>query len=192
MHRVNKRLEVRGVPFVFCTWTHLERIIWPAGTLRKIVSNELQIGDPNCVCLDIEVDGEKEVPHIILTAAEGGRDTKIMIAALPPPPRCLNAHTIYPALARQREWYSPQQSTKKRRAGNPTLAIRAARLGFARQVFPRLRHPRQSLRRKCSRLSRTATEMRTCCATPGDVHHYNRGLLEGAAAGSHSWLSVIG
>ena len=89
MHNVTKRLEVRGVPLGSRTWTHLERIIRPAGTLRKIVSNGLQIGDPNFVCLDVEVDGEKEIPNIILTVVEGGRDTKIMIAALlpPPPPR---------------------------------------------------------------------------------------------------------
>ena len=86
MHNVTKRLEVRGVPFGSRTWTHLERIIRPASTLRKIVSNGLQIGDPNCVCLDVEVDGEKEIPNIILTAVEGGRDTKITMAELPPPP----------------------------------------------------------------------------------------------------------
>ena len=55
--KVTKRLEVRGVPFGFCTWPHL----------RKIVCEGLQTGDPNCVCLDIEVEGDKEVPNIILT-----------------------------------------------------------------------------------------------------------------------------
>ena len=66
-------------------WNHLGRILRPAGTLRKIVSNGVQIGDPNHVCLDVEVTVEKEIPKIIWTAGEGGRDTKIMIAALPPP-----------------------------------------------------------------------------------------------------------
>ena len=86
MHRVTKRLKVRGVPFGLRTWTHLERILRPAGTLRKIVSNGIQIGDLNCVCLDVEVDGDKEIPNIILTAVEGGMDTKITMAAQPPPP----------------------------------------------------------------------------------------------------------
>ena len=36
------------------------------------------------MCLDVEVDGD-EVPNIILTEVEEGRDTKIMIAALLPP-----------------------------------------------------------------------------------------------------------
>ena len=85
-HGVIKRLEVRGVPFGLRTWNHLGRIIRPAGTLRKIVSNGVQIGDPNHVCLDVEVNVKKEIPKIIWTAGEGGRDTKIMIAALLPPP----------------------------------------------------------------------------------------------------------
>ena len=91
-HRVIKRLEVRGVPFGLRTWNHLGRIIWPAGMLCKIVSNGVQIGDPNHVCLDVEVNVKKEIPKIIWTAGEGGRDTKIMIAALPPsPPRVTTA-----------------------------------------------------------------------------------------------------
>ena len=142
MHRVIKRLEVRGFPFGLRTWTHLEQIIRPVCTLHKIVYNGLQIGDPNCVCMDIEVDGDKELPNIILTVVEGGRDTKITIAALPPPSPhlcCHNSHIMSLALARQCECHSPQWSINKS-AGNPTPAARAARLDCARQVSPQLLH----------------------------------------------------
>ena len=90
---VTKRLEICGVPFRFCKWPHLERMIRPVGTLRKIVCEGIQYGDPNCVCLDVEVDGDKEVPNKISTEVEEGRDTKILIAELPPPPppRCHKA-----------------------------------------------------------------------------------------------------
>ena len=83
---VTKRLEIRGVPFGFRKWPHLERMIRPVGTLRKIVSEGIQYGDPNCMCLDVEVDGDKEVPNKISTEVEEGRDTIVLIAELPPPP----------------------------------------------------------------------------------------------------------
>ena len=83
---VTKRLEIRGVPFRVRKWPHLERMIRPVGTLRKIVCEGIQYGDPNCMCLDVEVDGDKEVPNKISTEVEEGRDTIILIAELPPPP----------------------------------------------------------------------------------------------------------
>ena len=126
-HSVIKRLEVRGVPFGLRTWNHLGRIIRPAGTLRKIVSNGVQFGDPNHVCIDVEMNVEKEIPKVIWTAGEGGRDTKIMIAALPPPPPpCYNGDFTYPALPRQRKRYCHHLSTSRRRADQSIPGIRAA------------------------------------------------------------------
>ena len=46
------------------------------------------------MCLDVEVDGDKKVPSIILTEVEEGRDTKITIAALPPPPLSQCHHPV--------------------------------------------------------------------------------------------------
>ena len=83
---VTKRLEIRGVPFGSCKWLHLERMIRPVGTLRKIVCEGIQDGDPNCMCLDVEVDGDKEVPNKISTEVKEGRDFTILITELPPPP----------------------------------------------------------------------------------------------------------
>ena len=83
---VTKRLEIRGVPFGSRKWLHLERMIRPVGTLRKIVCEGIQDGDPNCMCLDVEVDGGKEVPNKISTEVEEGRDFTILITELPPPP----------------------------------------------------------------------------------------------------------
>ena len=89
---VTKTLEIRGVPFGFRTWPHLERVIQPVGTLRKIVCEGIQAGDPNCVCLDVDVDGDKEVPSMISTVVEEGRVAKIMVAVLPPPPPLPQCH----------------------------------------------------------------------------------------------------
>ena len=83
---VTKMLEIQGVPFGFCKWPHLERVIRPVGTLRKIVCEGIQVGGPNCVCLEVDVDGNKEVPSMISTEVEEGRVAKIMIAVLPPRP----------------------------------------------------------------------------------------------------------
>ena len=89
---VTKTLEIRGIPFGFRKWPHLERVIRPVGTLRKIVCEGMQIGDPNCVCLDADMDGDKEVPSMISTEVEEGRVAKIMIAVLPPPPPLPQCH----------------------------------------------------------------------------------------------------
>ena len=86
MLRVSKRLEIRGVPFGLRTWSHLELISRPIGTLQKIVCNGLQTGDPNCLCLDVEVNGEDEIPRTISVAIGGGRKTRATIVELPPPP----------------------------------------------------------------------------------------------------------
>ena len=65
------------------------------------------------MCLDVEVDGDKEVPNKISTKVEEGRATIILIAELPPPPpRCHKAIFFW--------------SNNKRSAGPLTPAARAA------------------------------------------------------------------
>ena len=85
MLRESKRLEIRGVPFGLRTWSHLESLLRPIGTLQKIVCNDLQTGDPNCLCMDVEVNGDEEIPRTISVAMGGGRKTRVTIAELPPP-----------------------------------------------------------------------------------------------------------
>ena len=169
---VTKRLEIRGVPFGVRKWHHLERMIRPVGTLRKIVCEGIQFGDPNCMCLDVEVDGDKEVPNIIWTDVEKGRDTKIMIAALPPPPRCHNATTLL--------------SSNKRSACKLTPAARPARHGPAPHVSSHLLHPGWIIQRSRQRPRRLVPTTRPCCVTPGDVKTGDLGLHVGGAAGSRT------
>ena len=50
-----RRLELSGVPFERRSWKHLDAMLRKVGTIRKIVCNGLQSGDPNCMCVDVEV-----------------------------------------------------------------------------------------------------------------------------------------
>ena len=109
MQRVTQRLEVRGVPFGLRTWSHLEFLLRPIGTLQKIVCNGLQIGDPNCLCLDVEVNGNEEIPRNVSVVTGGGRKTRVTFAALsPPPPRSTFPHSA---------------SSSSRTTGEPTLIV---------------------------------------------------------------------
>ena len=57
-----RRMEARRVPFGLRTWRHLEQLVRPVGTLRKIVCNGLLSGDPNCICMDVEMATDRDVP----------------------------------------------------------------------------------------------------------------------------------
>ena len=46
----------------------------------------LKVGDPNCVYFDVEMIEDREVPKYIETTAVRGAITRILLAALPPPP----------------------------------------------------------------------------------------------------------
>ena len=82
----SKKNEARGVPFGLRSWRHIEHILRPIGTLRKLVCDGLKVGDPNCVCFDVEMVEDREVPKYIETSAGRGTITRILLAALPPPP----------------------------------------------------------------------------------------------------------
>ena len=81
-----RRIEVRGVPFGLCKWHQLEQIIRLAGALRKIVCNGLNVGDPNCLCLDVEMETDSEVPRTLRVTEGAGAGLVIMMVTLPPPP----------------------------------------------------------------------------------------------------------
>ena len=83
--KVVKRVEVRGVPFGLRKWHHMEQLIRQAGALRKFVCNGLQSGDPNCICLDVEMEADTAVPRKILVTEGTGAGTEILQAVLPPP-----------------------------------------------------------------------------------------------------------
>ena len=52
----------------------------------------LKVGDPNCVCFDVEMVEDREVPKYIETTAGRGAVTRILLAALPPPPITMCPH----------------------------------------------------------------------------------------------------
>ena len=58
----------------------------PIGTLRKIVCNGLLSGDPNCLCIDVEMAIDMDVPRKVPTAGGGATGLEIHLAVLPPPP----------------------------------------------------------------------------------------------------------
>ena len=80
-----RRLELSGVPFGRRNWKHLDEMLGQMGSLKKIVCDGLQTGDPNCTCVDVEVPVGVAIPPTIRVAA--GRDAPMVrVAALPPPP----------------------------------------------------------------------------------------------------------
>ena len=80
-----RRLELSGVPFGRRRWKHMEAMLRQVGTLRKIVCDGLQSGDPNCTCVDVEVPVGAAIPATIPSAA-GWDASMVRVAALPPPP----------------------------------------------------------------------------------------------------------
>ena len=84
--KIIRRIEARGVPFGLRTWNHLERLLRPVGSLRKIVCNGLKMGDPNCLYLDVEMEVDSVVPRGIIAPENPGIGTKISLAVVPPPP----------------------------------------------------------------------------------------------------------
>ena len=96
--QIIRRMEAHGVPFGLRTWHHLERLLRPVGGLRKIVCNGLESGDPNCLCLDVEMEANSVVPSRITMTEVPGTGTKISLAALLPPPP-MHQPTSYPQSA---------------------------------------------------------------------------------------------
>ena len=80
------RLEVRGVPFGMHSWAPLEKALQPIRALRKILCNGIHSGDPNCLCLDVEMGQDMVVPRKLLVSDSGRFGMEFHIAALPGPP----------------------------------------------------------------------------------------------------------
>ena len=81
-----RRMEARGVPFGLRNWRLLERLVRPVGSLRKIVSNGLHSGDPSCICIDVEMATDMDVPRKISAAVRGIAGPEIHLTVLPTPP----------------------------------------------------------------------------------------------------------
>ena len=84
--KTTRRLEACGVPFGLRTWRHLEQLTRPIGALQKVVCNGLHAGDPNCLCLDVEMETDMIVPRKIPMAGGGvgrPRDPPRHLAAPP-------------------------------------------------------------------------------------------------------------
>ena len=86
------------MPFGLRQWHQLQQIIRPAGVLREIVCNGLNFGDPNCLCLDVEMETALEVPRSLRLTEGAGAGMVIMLATLPPPPP-LNLPPLCPHVA---------------------------------------------------------------------------------------------
>ena len=84
--RSTKTVEIRGVPFGDRKWRQLEVILQPIGDLCKIGYNGVQRGDPNCLCVDVKMEADKEVPQKLLVKTGAGALTELRLAVLPPPP----------------------------------------------------------------------------------------------------------
>ena len=70
-------VEIRGVPFGYRKWRQLEVILQPVGELCKIVCNGLHSGDPNCLCVDVKMEVDKEVPQKLLAKTGAGTLTEL-------------------------------------------------------------------------------------------------------------------
>ena len=142
-----RRMEARGVPFSLCNWCQLERLVRPVGSLRKIVSNGLHSGDPNCICIDVEMATDMDVPRKVTAAAGGAAGPEIHLAVLPapppPPPHSPPAYTWPPArippLGQQRvSW--PKNRRRPNQTASPTIFhFRALRPGDHLQWYPLIR-----------------------------------------------------
>ena len=83
--KTTRRLEARRVPFGLRTRRHLEKLTRPIGTLRKIVFNGLHVGDLNCLCLDVEMETDMDVPQKIPIAGEGRQSVRSTSSSYYPP-----------------------------------------------------------------------------------------------------------
>ena len=84
--RTTKNVEIRGVPFGYRKWRQLKVILQPVGDLCKIICTGLDSGDPNCLCVDVEMEVDKEVPQKLLAKMGMGALRELWLAVLPPPP----------------------------------------------------------------------------------------------------------
>ena len=126
---VIRRVEARGVPFGIRSWRHIKHILRPVGTLRKLVCDGLKVGDPNCVCFDVEMVEDREVPKYIEISAGRGAVSRILLATLPPPPPI----TSCPHLASSSSFGAlPEQSLGLKQDISQPLALNGTSCGPSR------------------------------------------------------------
>ena len=75
------------------------------------------------MCLDVEVDGYKEVPNKISIEVEEGRDTIILIAELPPPPPAATRPSSFGAATRGAQARGHRQLGQPVDTGRSGLAL---------------------------------------------------------------------
>ena len=138
-----RKMEARGVPFGLRTWRQLERLVRPVGSLRKIVSNGLHSGDPSCICIDVEMVTDMDVPRKISAVAGGTAGPEIHLAALP---ACLHSLPAYirppvripPLGLHHVSW--PKTRRRPNQMASPTIVhFRALRPGGHFQRHPLIR-----------------------------------------------------
>ena len=84
-----RRLEILGVPFGRQTRPHLEAMLGHLAMLRKIVCTELQSGDPNCMCVEVEVSEGTVIPGTIpLTKGWDAPTVRVVVLPSTPPRYC--------------------------------------------------------------------------------------------------------
>ena len=67
-------LEVRGVPFGLRSWTHTASLVRRFGSLRSMLNNGFQQGDPNVMCIEVAVSPGSKVPlSVAYDPAQGGK-----------------------------------------------------------------------------------------------------------------------
>ena len=73
-------LEVRGVPFGLRSWAHTASLVMRFGSLRSMLNNGLQQGDPNVMCIEVAVSSGSKVPlSVAYGPAPGGKMAYISV-----------------------------------------------------------------------------------------------------------------
>ena len=76
-----RHLELRGIQFGLQTWRSLEASLRPIVALQQIMCNGIQAGDPNIMCVDIQIQAGTLIPGYLQLASANA--APILIAELP-------------------------------------------------------------------------------------------------------------
>ena len=84
------RLQAQGISLGFRTQRHMEELFCPIGLLRGIVCDGIRVGDPNWICVDVEMIDDREIPGNLCLEMGGGISVDIKLALKPhaPLPNC--------------------------------------------------------------------------------------------------------
>ena len=80
------RLQAQGIPLGFRTQRHMEELFRHIGLLRGIVCDGIRAGDPNRICVDVEMIADREIPGNLRLEMGGGISVDIQLALKPPAP----------------------------------------------------------------------------------------------------------